>query len=63
MTINRFILPATAGGFIYVALTNVMPELLKKSSVMQIVAEVLAILLGIFLMILIGEVEEATHSH
>ncbi|KAF8386777.1 hypothetical protein PRIPAC_75919, partial [Pristionchus pacificus] len=48
------ILPFTAGGFIYIATVSVIPELLENSNVWQTMKEVVALLLGIFLMYLIA---------
>ena len=53
-TATEWILPFTAGGFIYIALVSVLPELLEESSVWQTVKEVVALLVGIGMMILIG---------
>ncbi|GMR32759.1 hypothetical protein PMAYCL1PPCAC_02954, partial [Pristionchus mayeri] len=51
------ILPFTAGGFIYIATVSVIPELLENSSLWQTMKEVVALLLGIFLMYLIAVYE------
>eukprot|EP00096_Caligus_rogercresseyi_P002388 TRINITY_DN1450_c0_g1_i13.p1 TRINITY_DN1450_c0_g1~~TRINITY_DN1450_c0_g1_i13.p1 ORF type:complete len:318 (+),score=120.15 TRINITY_DN1450_c0_g1_i13:544-1497(+) len=52
---NRFILPFTAGGFIYIATVSVIPELLEgKSTFKQTLAEISAMLLGVALMVLIA---------
>uniref|UniRef100_A0A0N5AVR2 Zinc/iron permease n=1 Tax=Syphacia muris TaxID=451379 RepID=A0A0N5AVR2_9BILA len=48
------VLAFTAGGFIYIALVSVIPELLENTSAWQSVKESLAMLLGIYLMYLIG---------
>jgi zinc transporter 7 len=49
-----WVLPFTAGGFIYIATVSVIPELLENSSLWQSFKEVSAILVGIFLMHLIA---------
>ncbi len=45
-----FLLPFAAGGFIYIAATDLMPELHKKSHARESIMQLLAILLGIALM-------------
>ena len=51
------ILPFTAGGFIYIATVSVIPELLEKTSVWQTFKELIALLVGIYMMVLIAEYE------
>ncbi|OWF36564.1 protein catecholamines up-like isoform X2 [Mizuhopecten yessoensis] len=52
-----WILPFTAGGFIYIATVSVIPELLEDSTLGQSVKEILALLVGIYMMVLIGQFE------
>jgi len=52
-----WILPFTAGGFIYIATVSVIPELLQQSTFMQSVKEILALFAGIYMMVLIGKFE------
>lgn len=52
-----WVLPFTAGGFIYIATVSVIPELLENSSAWQSVKEIIALLLGIALMYLIAVFE------
>ncbi|XP_057671436.1 protein catecholamines up [Diorhabda carinulata] len=54
-----WILPFTAGGFIYIALVSVIPELLdeEKPSVVQTLLQVAAMLLGVGMMVIIAEFE------
>lgn len=54
-----WILPFTAGGFIYIALVSVIPELLdeEKPSFVQTVLQVAAMLAGVYMMVLIAEYE------
>jgi len=54
---SSWILPFTAGGFIYVALVNVLPSLLTHTSMKQTMAEMIAMTLGVSLMVLIAEFE------
>lgn len=52
-----WILPFTAGGFIYIATVSVIPELLEDTKFWQSVKEVMALLFGVFMMVLIAEYE------
>jgi zinc transporter 7 len=52
-----WVLPFTAGGFIYIATVSVIPELLEDSSLWQSFKEIVALLCGIVLMVIIAEYE------
>jgi len=52
--ITSIILPFTAGGFIYIATVDVIPNLLEDTNWKQTLKEVLAISTGVFLMFLIA---------
>lgn len=52
-----WILPFTAGGFIYIATVSVIPELLEDSKPWQSLKEIVALFVGIFMMIVIAELE------
>ncbi|XP_040839102.1 zinc transporter SLC39A7 isoform X2 [Ochotona curzoniae] len=52
-----WILPFTAGGFIYVATVSVLPELLREASPLQSLLEVLGLLGGVAMMVLIAHLE------
>jgi solute carrier family 39 (zinc transporter), member 7 len=56
---SPWILPFTAGGFIYIATTSVLPSLLEGESLKwkQSLLEFLAIVVGIVLMLLVGVLE------
>nr|XP_033492746.1 zinc transporter Slc39a7 [Epinephelus lanceolatus] len=55
---TAWILPFTAGGFVYIATVTVLPELLAgRSSFGQSVMEILALLFGVSMMVLIAEYE------
>ena len=56
-----WVLPFTAGGFIYIATVSVIPELLENSHFWQSLAEVCALLLGVAMMMAISWLEEAGH--
>uniref|UniRef100_A0AC35UFU9 Zinc transporter n=1 Tax=Rhabditophanes sp. KR3021 TaxID=114890 RepID=A0AC35UFU9_9BILA len=51
---SSWVLPFTAGGFIYIATVSVIPELLENSSIWQSTKEIVALLLGIYMMYLIA---------
>lgn len=54
---TAWILPFTAGGFIYIATVSVIPELLEDSSLWQSVKEIFAIFVGVGMMVLIAYIE------
>ncbi|XP_076752499.1 zinc transporter catecholamines up [Xylocopa sonorina] len=54
---TMWILPFTAGGFIYIATVSVIPELLTDTNFKQSVKEIIALLLGVYMMVLIAEYE------
>lgn len=54
---TKWILPFTAGGFIYIATVSVIPELLTATKLWQSVKEILALLLGVYMMVLIADYE------
>lgn len=56
-TATSWILPFTAGGFIYIATVSVIPELLENSSLLQSVKEIAAMFVGILMMVLISFLE------
>jgi len=54
---SAWILPFTAGGFIYIATVSVIPELLEETKFTQSLKEIFALLVGIFLMVVIAITE------
>ena len=52
-----WILPFTAGGFIYIATVSVMPELLQDVKVGQSAKEIVGLLVGVAMMVLIAKFE------
>lgn len=55
---TAWILPFTAGGFIYIATVSVLPELLEGvTNLKQSIFEVLALLFGVFMMVVIAQYE------
>jgi solute carrier family 39 (zinc transporter), member 7 len=56
---GSIILPFAAGGFIYIALVNIIPELLSTDdSVKQLTLETVAMIIGVSSMVAIGWLEE-----
>lgn len=54
---SLWILPFTAGGFIYIATVSVIPELLENTKLGQSIKEILAMLTGVYMMVVIAEYE------
>ncbi|XP_065647400.1 zinc transporter zipt-7.2 isoform X2 [Hydra vulgaris] len=54
---SSWILPFTAGGFIYIATVSVIPELLEETNIKQSIKEILALLVGVLLMVFIATME------
>ncbi|XP_077180608.1 zinc transporter SLC39A7 [Paroedura picta] len=54
---TAWILPFTAGGFIYVATVSVIPELLQESGPIQSLLEVLGLVAGVAMMVFIAQYE------
>lgn len=54
---TKWILPFTAGGFIYIATVSVIPELLTATKLWQSVMEIAALLFGVYMMVLIADYE------
>ncbi|XP_050531035.1 protein catecholamines up [Daktulosphaira vitifoliae] len=54
---NSWVLPFTAGGFIYIATVNVIPSLLEDTNFKQSIKEIAALLVGVYLMVLVADYE------
>ena len=54
---SAYILPFTAGGFIYIATVSVIPELLVSVKWKQSIMEVIALLAGVGMMVIIAQYE------
>uniref|UniRef100_A0A915JMK7 Uncharacterized protein n=1 Tax=Romanomermis culicivorax TaxID=13658 RepID=A0A915JMK7_ROMCU len=54
---SSWVLPFTAGGFVYIATVSIIPVLLESQGVWQSVKEIVAMLIGIFMMILVAKLE------
>jgi len=50
---SAFIIPFTAGGFIYIATADLIPELKKESRLWQSLSQLLSILLGLAIMLIL----------
>lgn len=55
---TAWILPFTSGGFLYIALVNVVPDLLEESSLRQSLLQILLIFSGVAIMALLSAVVE-----
>ena len=58
-----WLLPFTAGGFLYIALVSIVPSLLEDSSARQSIVQVLAVVVGIVVMALVTIVEKTSCAH
>jgi len=58
---TTYILPFTAGGFIYIATVDVIPDLLDNSEIGQTIKELIGMWIGVGLMVLVGVLEESSH--
>lgn len=52
-----WILPFTAGGFIYIATVSVIPELLQNCELKQSIKEIFALMAGVMMMVFIAGIE------
>jgi len=55
---TNWIIPFTAGGFIYISTANIIPELFNDTNLKQTFQEIIAMAFGVFLMIIITFIEE-----
>lgn len=63
---SEWLLPFTAGGFLYIALISIVPDLLQDSAkvnVKQTVLEMVALVMGIIVMALVTIVEKKSCGH
>jgi len=54
---TAWILPFTAGGFIYIATVSVIPELLQDTKIGQSIREIVALISGVLMMVVIAKCE------
>ncbi|XP_058485565.1 zinc transporter ZIP13 [Solea solea] len=57
---TAWILPFTSGGFLYIALVNVVPDLLQESSLRQTLLQILLICCGVAVMALLSAVVDCS---
>ena len=61
---SSWLLPFTAGGFLYIALVSIIPDLLKtKSNASQSVIELFALVFGVVVMAFVTVVEKRSCEH
>ena len=60
---STYVMPFAAGGFIYLAATSLLPEILKQSTKRDFIWFILLILLGIAVMYYFNAYTGHTHSH
>lgn len=61
--LSTYVLPFAAGGFIYLAATSLLPEILKETNKRNYWLYILCILLGVFVMYYFSASGGHTHSH
>lgn len=54
---NTFILPFTAGGFIYISTVSIIPELKESTGLCQSIKEIVAMVAGVLMMVIIAYIE------
>jgi len=54
---TNWIIPFTAGGFIYISTVNIIPELFNETNIKQTILEIIAMVFGVFLMVIITFLE------
>ncbi len=59
--IAQFLVPVAAGGFLYVACADLVPEMRKRSKGKELISTVLALVVGLGLMVVVHEV--GPHDH
>ena len=60
---SSWLLPFTAGGFLYIALVSIAPDLLESGNLWESTVELLALSLGIFIMALVTIIEKKSCGH
>lgn len=61
--ISTYILPLAAGGFVYLAGSDLIPELHREKSVRKNTLQLIVMLMGLALMLYIGQNHEHHHEH
>ena len=60
---SSWLLPFTAGGFLYIALVSIVPQLLETSTGLWSIVEVAAMVLGVVVMAMVSMVERESCRH
>lgn len=60
---SSWLLPFTAGGFLYIALVSIVPQLLEETNFLHSMMEVAAIILGVIVMAMVTMVEKHSCQH
>ena len=61
--ISAYVLPLAAGGFIYLAGSDLIPELHREKSIRKNSLQLMVIIIGLVLMLYIGQNHEHHHGH
>jgi zinc and cadmium transporter len=61
--ISVYVLPLAAGGFVYLAGSDLIPELHREKSVRKNTIQLIFMLMGLALMLVIGQNHEHNHGH
>jgi zinc and cadmium transporter len=61
--ISAYVLPFAAGGFIYLAGSDLIPELHREKSIRKNSLQLIVIIMGLALMLFIGQNHEHHHNH
>ncbi len=61
--IAQFLVPVAAGGFLYIACADLVPEMRKRSKGKELLSTVLALAVGLGLMVAVHEVGHCGHDH
>lgn len=61
--ISAYVLPFAAGGFIYLAGSDLIPELHREKSIRKNSLQLMVIIMGLALMLFIGQNHEHQHNH
>lgn len=62
-TFTAWLIPLAAGGFIYIALTDLIPELHKTTSVRHSFIQLIAVVVGVLAMVGLLSIEAEDHGH
>ena len=60
---SSWLLPFTAGGFLYISLVSIVPQLLEETTPLHSIMEITALILGIIVMAMVSMVEKHSCQH